>query len=109
MSFGNGIAEESQSWLFRCKFDEKEKTIAYVNQKGGSGILKNERVSDVHEYAADKMLVHVRPMENNPSDLLLLHSWKMVKRINSNLPEQCNFAQLPGFDEERFPFLVSAG
>ena len=101
-------AEEKQSWLFRCKFDEKEKTISYVNQKGGSGVF-DERVSEVLEYAPDKLIVHVQQKKANPFDLLILHSWKMVRRIRSNSPEQCRLAQLPGFDEERFPFLVSAG
>ena len=48
----------------------------------------------------------------DPTDLLVVHDWCTIRKIED--PNQANIskywiARMPFFDEETFPFLVSAG
>ena len=73
-----------------CKLEIQEKMIDYA-----------------FEYAPDKMIVHTRP-----TDLLVVHNWKIVGLIRDDKPGNLHklmILPLPGFDEETFPFMLCSG
>lgn len=70
-------------------------------------VLKNEKVTAIHEYAANKLVMHLPP-----SEMLIAHKWKVVQIIKDhrggNTLKQWLYP-LPGFDKEAFPYILASG
>ena len=69
--------------------------------------LDKEIVRAVLEFAPDKMLLHIRPI-----DLLVTHNWEVVSRIedpNVGNTQKFWFCELPNFNAETFPFVLVTG
>ena len=69
--------------------------------------MKDEVISSVLEYTKNKILVHV-----TSRDIYVVHEWQVVHRIKeTSAGNTMKFwiAPLPGFDEEKFPFVICNG
>ena len=70
-------------------------------------VIKKELVSQILEYAPNKLLLHLQP-----KDLMLVEDWKATKIIKD--PRSGNrlkqwLCPMPGFDLEEFPFIICSG
>ena len=70
-------------------------------------LLKNEVASSICEFDVNKKIVAIYLV-----DLLIIHNWRVVRRLKEDLPgniQKDYIAPLPGFDAQRFPFLLCSG
>ena len=70
-------------------------------------LIKNEYVYSVLEFAANSMIIHVKP-----TDLLIAKDWRVIgviKETESENVEKFMLLPFPSFEAEEFPFILCAG
>ena len=96
---------ECQTWVASCLLDEMNELSIANKQK--SMLLHNESVDGIFEYAANKIVITLFP-----KDILVLDNWETIRIVvedHAGNDQKAFIAPLPGFDEDKFPFLVCNG
>ena len=97
----------SNTWVMRCEINQETLELMDVDKKEESILLKNEACQAICEFAPNKMAIYARP-----AHLFIVHDWEVVRRIeDSDMKNQNKYSiePIPGFDIEKFPFLVCSG
>ena len=95
------------TWCMRWKYDANDLSVGPVDMKKESILFKTEAIQGVCEYAEDHFMFYGRQ-----EHLFLVKNWKVIRRINDFDTKNINKYSLnpfPGFDLEKFPFIVSSG
>ena len=108
LKYDGKLTENEWTYIFKADIDPDLMSVTLQDRSTTAVLLKDEIVWSVYEYAPNCMLISL----NNTSDLLLILNLKETKIIPD--PETKNYfkywiAPFPGFNLERFPFLITAG